>query len=62
MADLEALSSNLALARQHVDQNDTVTASLYYETTLQYMHRCAGRRSGAAEAPIGELERKRRTQ
>ncbi len=39
MADLEALANNLTLARKHVDQNDNVTASLYYETTLSMINK-----------------------
>jgi hypothetical protein len=37
MTDLDTISSSLALARESLDQNDTVTAALYYETTLSYI-------------------------
>jgi hypothetical protein len=38
MSDLDTIRSNLALARDCMDQNDTVTAAVYYETTLSYIH------------------------
>jgi hypothetical protein len=38
MTELDSIRSNLALARECMDQNDTLTAAVYYETTLSYIH------------------------